>query len=113
MAQPQKKLLLVIPIGVQDDLLSVVESEGWYTMADLFRKTRTSYNRDWNGKNVLDQDEIPWKVSDEELTSLTQAKGDVVVISDGKYRLGEHLTLYRDTDGSTYVMEEDLQGLFD
>jgi len=110
MAQLQKKLLLVIPVGVQDDLLPVVESEGWHTVKDLFKKTSTSYNRDWNGKYVLDQDEIPWKVSNEELLSLTPAEGDVVVISDAKYHLAEKLTLYKDTDGSVYVMEDDLEG---
>ncbi len=109
MAQWQKKLLLVIPVGVQDDLLPVVESEGWHTIKDLFKKTGTSYNRDWNGKYVLDQDEIPWKVSNEELLSLIPAEGDVVVISDGKYHLAEKLTLYKDTDGSVYAMEDDLE----
>jgi hypothetical protein len=113
MTASQQKLLLVIPIGVQDDLLQVVESEEWYTVIDLFRKTGTSYNRDWNGKHVLDQDEIPWKVSQEELASLKQAKGDVVVITDGKYNLAESLTTYQDTDGSVYVMEHDLEGFFD
>ncbi|MDQ7784789.1 MAG: hypothetical protein RDU20_18040 [Desulfomonilaceae bacterium] len=112
MARLQKKLLLVIPVEVQDDLLPVVESEGWHTVKDLFRKTDTSYNRDWNGKYVLDQDEIPWKVSNEELLCLTPAQGDVVVISDGKYHLAEKLTLFKDTDGSFYVMEDDLEGLF-
>jgi hypothetical protein len=111
MARSQKKLLLVIPVGVQDDLLPVVESEGWHTVKDLFKKTGTSYNRDWNGKYVLDQDEIPWKASDEELLSLISAAGDVVVISDGEYHLAENLTLFKDTDGSVYVTEDDLEGL--
>lgn len=109
MARLQKKLLLLIPVGEQDDLLPVVESEGWHTVKDLFKKTGTSYNRDWNGKYVLDQDEIPWKVSNEELLSLIPAEGDVVVISDGKYHLAGTLTLYKDTDGSVYVMEDDLE----
>lgn len=112
MARSEKKLLLVIPVGEQDDLLPVVESEGWHTTKDLFKKTGTSYNRDWNGKYVLDQDEIPWKVTKEELMSLTPAEGDVVVISDGKYQLAEKLALYKDTDGSVYVMETDLENFF-
>ncbi len=112
MARSEKKLLLVIPVGEQDDLLPVVESEGWHTTKDLFKKTGTSYNRDWNGKYVLDQDEIPWKVSNEELMSLTPDEGDVVVISDGKYHLAEKLGLFKDTDGSVYVMETDLESLF-
>ena len=62
--QPAKKLLLLIHVDVQDDLLPVVESEGWHTIKDLFRKTETSYNQHWNGKSVLDQDEIPFLQSE-------------------------------------------------
>lgn len=110
-AQSVKKLLLLIYVDVQDDLLPVVESEGWHTIKDLFRKTGTSYNQDWNGKYVLDQDEIPWKASDEELEALTTFTDRVVVLSDGKYLISEELTLYRDTDGSVYALESDLETL--
>ena len=106
-----KKLLLLIHIKDPDDLLPVVESEGWYTTKDLFKKTGTSYNLDWNGKYVLDQDEIPWKVTDEELNSLGTSQGSVVVISDGKYHLSEEIRLFTDTDGSVYAMEGDLEHL--
>jgi hypothetical protein len=110
-AQSVKKLLLLIYIEAQDDLLPVVESEGWHTTKDLFRKTGTSYNQHWNGQYVLDQDEIPWKASDDELEKLTAFKGRVVVVSDGKYLISEEITLYQDTDGSAYALESDIEPL--
>jgi len=110
-AQSVKKLLLLIYVEAQDDLLAVVESEGWNTTKDLFRKTGTSYNQHWNGKYVLDQDEIPWKASDAELEELTQFKGRVVVLSDGKYLISDEITLYQDTDGSAYALESDIEPL--
>jgi len=112
MAETQKKLLLVIPIEAQDDLIPVVESEGWHTVKDLFKKTSTSFNLDWNGKYVLDQDEIPWKVSDSDLGSLKRTSGHVVVLSGAKYNVTEKVALFADTDGSVYVLEKDLEGFF-
>lgn len=112
MAETQKKLLLVIPVETQDDLIPVVESEGWHTVRDLFKKTGTSYNLDWNGKYVLDQDEIPWKVSDADLDSLKRSSGQVVVLSGATYTVTEKVTLFADTDGSVYVLEKDLEGFF-
>jgi hypothetical protein len=109
--QTTRRLLLLIHVRIQDDLLQVVESEGWHTVKDLFRKTGTSYNVHWNGKYVLDQDEIPWKVTEEELGALERSRGRVVVLSDGKYRISGDVTLYRDTDGSVYAMEPDLEHL--
>ncbi len=113
MKDPEKKLLLVIPVRVQDDLLPVVESEGWHTVRDLFKKTDTSYNTHWNGNYVLDQDEIPWKAGKEELKALERSKGQVVVLSGGKYNISGSVTLYTDKDGSVYVLEEDLGTLLD
>ncbi len=83
MAEKVKKLLLVIPVRLEKDLMSVVESEGWHTLQDLYKKTATSYNMHWNGNYVLDQDEIPWKASLEEINSLEMTKGRVVVLDDG------------------------------
>jgi len=113
MKDPEKKLLLVIPVRIQDDLLPVVESEGWHTLRDLFKKTDTSYNTHWNGNYVLDQDEIPWKATKEELKALDKSKGQVVVISGGKYNISSSVTLYTDKDGSVYVLEDDLGNLLD
>jgi len=113
MKQQSKKLLLLIPIRVQDDLLQVVESEGWHTVKDLFRKTNTSYNTHWNGNYVLDQDEIPWKASQEEIGSLKKAQGRVIVLSEGKYNISEEITTYMDRDDSVYVLEEEIQGLLE
>ena len=107
-----KKLLLVIPVRSQEDLLPVVESEEWHTVRDLFRKTDTSYNSDWNGNYVLDQDEIPWKATEDELNALLKSKGRVVVIVDGKYNISEKVDLYTDSDGSVYASEEDLETFF-
>lgn len=112
MKEPVKKLLLVIPVRTQEDLLPVVESEGWHTVKDLFRKTSTSYNTHWNGNYVLDQDEIPWKATREELDALQKLKGKVVVLSGTKYNISEKITLYSDTDGSVYVEEENLEEFF-
>lgn len=111
MKQEFKKLLLLIPIRVQDDLLPVVESEGWQTVKDLFRKTNTSYNTHWNGHYVLDQDEIPWKASEEEVGCLEKSRGRVVVVSEGKYQISEEITFFTDRDGSVYALEEDVQPL--
>jgi hypothetical protein len=113
MAQPIKKLLLVIPIRDQDDLAPVVESEGWHTVKDLFRKTSTSYNTHWNGKFVLDQDEVPWKASDSEIQELSGTSGEVVVIVDAKYQISDKINLFADRDGSVYALESDLAHLLD
>ena len=113
MKQSEKRLLLVIPIHLQDDLKPIVESEGLHTINDLFRKTGTSYNRHWNGNYVLDQDEIPWKASSDELESLDQLKGRVVVLDELRYKITDKITLYTDKDGSVYVMEDDLKGIFE
>lgn len=112
MKETVKKLLLVIPIRTQEDLLPVVESEGWQTIKDLFKKTGTSYNTNWNGNYVLDQDEIPWKATQDELNSLQKTKGKVVVLSGAKYNISEKIELFSDTDGSVYVQEEDLEEFF-
>ncbi|HMK37181.1 MAG TPA: hypothetical protein VK463_19060 [Desulfomonilaceae bacterium] len=108
MKEPVKKLLLVIPIRVQEDLTPVLESEGWHTIKDLFRKTGTSYNTHWNGNYVLDQDEIPWKATPEEVDALEKTKGCVVVLNETKYQITEKVILYADKDGSVYVVEEDV-----
>lgn len=108
MKEPVRKLLLVIPIRVQDDLAPVLESEGWHTVKDLFKKTSTSYNTHWNGNYVLDQDEIPWKATREEVDALEKIKGCVVVLNEAKYHITERVTLYTDKDGSVYVVEEDV-----
>ncbi len=113
MKEPVKKLLLVIPIQKPEDLMPVVVSEGWHTTRDLFKKTSTSYNTHWNGNYVLDQDEIPWKASSGEVDSLRQSSGRVIVVLESKYSISDSITLYSDTDGSVYVVEEDVQGLFE
>lgn len=112
MAEKFKKLLLVIPVGVQEDLLSVVESEGWHTLQDLFKKTGTSYNLHWNGNYVLDQDEIPWKASFEEVNSLEVIKGRVIVLNDGKYNISERVNLFKDKN-TIYALEDDLAYLLE
>jgi len=111
--KPIKKLLLVIPVRTQEDLLPVVESEGWHTVKDLFKKTDTSYNTNWNGNYVLDQDEIPWKATEEELNALHMSKGRVVVLMDGKYNISEKIDLYNDSDGSVYVLEGNVESFFE
>ncbi|MGB6065577.1 MAG: hypothetical protein WBG50_12265 [Desulfomonilaceae bacterium] len=113
MKTPIKKLLLVIPVRSQEDLLPVVESEEWHTVKDLFKKTGTSYNTHWNGNYVLDQDEIPWKATQEEVDALQKSKGRVIVLSDGKYNISEKIDLYTDSDGSVYVSEEDVERFFE
>lgn len=113
MKKPVKKLLLVIPVRTQEDLLPVVESEGWHTVKDLFKKTDTSYNTNWNGNYVLDQDEIPWNATEEELSALQKSKGRVVVLMDGKYNISEKIDLYNDSDGSVYVLEGKVERFFE
>ena len=112
MPEKVKKLLLVIPVRLQEDLLSVVESEGWHTVQDLFKKTATSFNMHWNGNYVLDQDEIPWKASLEEINSLEVTKGHVIVLDDGKYRITEKISLFNDKD-SVYALEDDIAHLME
>jgi hypothetical protein len=112
MAEKVKKLLLVIPVRLEKDLMSVVESEGWHTLQDLYKKTATSYNMHWNGNYVLDQDEIPWKASLEEINSLEMTKGRVVVLDDGKYHITDKITLFNDKD-SVYALEDDLRHLLE
>jgi hypothetical protein len=109
MSESTTKLLLVIPIRVQEDLDAVVQSEDWHTVKDLFKKTGTSYNTHWNGNYVLDQDEIPWKVSPEEIAALTESEGRVIVVSEGKYGITGSIPLYSDRDGSVYVLEKDVE----
>lgn len=113
MKTPVKKLLLVIPVRSQEDLLPVVESEGWHTVKDIFKKTDTSYNTNWNGNYVLDQDEIPWKAAEEELSALHKSTGRVVVLVDGKYNISDTIDLYNDSDGSVYVLEENVEKFFE
>lgn len=108
MKLPTQKLLLVIPIRGQEDLMPVVESEGWHTAKDLFRKTGTSYNTHWNGNYVLDQDEIPWKATREEIQTLEKSKGRVVVLYEMKYNITDKINLYTDKDGSVYALEDNL-----
>lgn len=112
MAEKVKKLLLVIPVRLEKDLMSVVESEGWHTLQDLYKKTATSYNMHWNGNYVLDQDEIPWKASLEEINSLEMTKGRVIVLDDGKYHITDKITLLNDKD-SVYALEDDLKYLLE
>jgi hypothetical protein len=109
MPEKIRKLLLVIPIRIQDDLAPVVESEGWHTIKDLFKKTGTSYNTHWNGNYVLDQDEIPWKATPEEIDLLERIDGKVVVLNGTKYNVSEALMLFKDTDDSVYVLEDDIE----
>jgi len=111
MKQPTQKLLLVIPIRAQEDLMPVVESEGWHTTTDLFRKTGTSYNTHWNGNYVLDQDEIPWKATKEEIEALEKSKGRVVVLFEAKYNITDKINLYTDKDGSVYALENSVEEL--
>lgn len=112
MTGKQKKLLLLIHVEKPEDLMPVVQSENWFTLKDLFHKTQTTFNRDWNGNYVVDQDEIPWQVSEQELGSLELTQGRVIVLYGGTFFITEPLTLYRDRDGSTYVMEEDVEKFF-
>ncbi len=111
MPETIKKLLLVIPIRLHEDLTPIIESEEIATIQDLLRKTSTSYNTHWNGNYVLDQEEIPWKATEEELSSLQRISGKVVVLSDMKYFVSQALTLMADTDGSVYVLEDDIENI--
>ncbi len=106
-----KKLYLVNPIARPEDLGDVARSEGWQTRTDVLRKTGTSFNTHWNGKNVLDQDEKPWNASEEDIASLTQTSGEVVALSEGQYYVSNTIPLFADTDGSIYAAEEDLEDL--
>ncbi len=111
MKETVQKLLLVIPINVLDDLQPIWESEGWNNSKDLFRKTSISYNIHWNGNYVVDQDEIPWKASREELSELKESEGCVVVLSGSEYKISEKVALYCDRDGSFYVLEDNVKSL--
>jgi hypothetical protein len=66
----------------------------------------------WNGNYVLDQDEIPWKASLEEINSLEMTKGRVVVLDDGKYHITDKIPLFNDKD-SVYALEDDLRHLLE
>jgi hypothetical protein len=110
MSEHQKKLLLVIHIRTQVDLLPIVEGEGWHTAKDLFRKTSTLFNRDWNGKYALDLDEKPWLVSEQEFAKLKTRKGRVVALAAGKYHVSDDVPLYVDSDGTPYALADDLKG---
>ena len=110
MSENQKKLLLVIHIQTQEDLLPIIEGEGWHTAKDLFRKTGTLFNRDWNGKYALDLDEKPWFVSEQEFAELKVIKGRVVALVAGKRYVSDNVLLYRDRDGTPYALADDLKG---
>ncbi|MBM4325645.1 MAG: hypothetical protein FJ118_00660 [Deltaproteobacteria bacterium] len=109
MRENKKKLLLVIHIQTQEDLLPIIEGEGWYTARDLFKKTSTLFNRDWNGKYALDLDEKPWFVSEREFAELKVIKGRVVTLVAGKRHVSDNVLLYRDRDGTSYALAEDLK----
>ncbi len=111
MSQNEIKLLLVVYISSQDDLQFVVEAEEWHTVQDIFKKTGTSFLRDWNGNYVLDLDEIPWKASPEELNSLKIVEGRVIAVIGSKYKISESTKLYKDK-GSVYAIENDVKDLF-
>ncbi|MGC8603325.1 MAG: hypothetical protein ACP5VS_06535 [Desulfomonilaceae bacterium] len=111
MTQKEIKLLLVVPISRQEDLDFVVEAEEWHTVQDIFKKTGTSFLRDWNGNYVLDLDEIPWKATNEELHSLKVIEGKVITIIESKYNISKAVKLFKDK-GSIYVMETDVADLF-
>lgn len=106
-----KKLYLVKQIVRPEDLGEIARSEGWHTRTDVLRKTGTSFNTHWNGKNVLDQDEKPWNASDEDIAALQKTSGEVVALSEGKYFVSHTIPLFADTDGSIYAAEEDLEDL--
>ncbi|MGC8659934.1 MAG: hypothetical protein ACP5U1_12755 [Desulfomonilaceae bacterium] len=111
MSRKEIKLLLVVPITNQDDLNFVVEAEEWHTVQDIFKKTGTSFLRDWNGNYVVDLDEIPWKATSEELNSLEIIEGKVITITESKYKISSPKKLYRDKQ-SVYVLETDVADLF-
>lgn len=111
MSPSSRKLLALITIEAHEDLLPVAQAEDWHTVIDLLRKTRTSFNTHWNGKHVLDLDDTPWVAGDEDLAALTHTQGDVVILFDSKYHMRENVPLYLDTDGSFYVLEDDIKEL--
>ena len=61
---------------------------------------------------MLDQDEIPWKASIEEINSLEVIKGCVIVLNDGKYQITDKINLFNDKD-SFYALEDDLASLLE
>ena len=69
------------------------------------------YSLEWELRS--DQDEIPWKASAEEVDSLKQSSGRVIVVLESKYHISDSITLYTDKDGSIYVDEEDVQSFFE
>ncbi|MCL5125767.1 MAG: hypothetical protein M1511_14955 [Deltaproteobacteria bacterium] len=111
MSGKEIKLLLVVPITNQEDLNFVVEAEEWHTVQDIFKKTGTSFLRDWNGNYVIDLDEIPWKATPEELNALEIIEGKVITITESKYRISTPKKLYKDKQ-SVYVIETDVTDLF-
>ncbi|MCX5874575.1 MAG: hypothetical protein NTY51_15260 [Deltaproteobacteria bacterium] len=111
MSQKETKLLLVVPIRSQEDLQFVVEAEEWHTVKDVFKKTGTSFLRDWNGNYVLDLDEIPWKATQEELQVLEIIEGRVIAITESEYKISTLKKLYKDKE-SFYVLENDVTDLF-
>jgi hypothetical protein len=111
MSRNEIKLLLVVPISSHDDLQFVVEAEEWHTVQDIFKKTGTSFLRDWNGNYVLDLDEIPWKASSEELNSLQIVEGRVIAVIGSEYKISQQTKLYKDKE-SIYALENDVKDLF-
>lgn len=111
MSQKEIKLLLVVPIATQEDLNFVVEAEEWHTVQDIFKKTGTSFLRDWSGNYVLDLDEIPWKATPEEIQSLKVIEGKVIAVSASQYKISTPKKLYKDKE-SVYALETDVSDLF-
>jgi|UniRef100_A0A7C4ARQ0 hypothetical protein len=112
MKQSPKKLLLVLPLRQEADLIAVAEAEGWQDIDEFFKQTHTAFETHWESNYVVDQDEIPWKATKEEIGSLERLKGRVIVLNGPRYMISDVLTLYADKDGSVYVVEEDLEGFF-
>ena len=110
MSRKEIKLLLVVPINSQQDLQFVVEAEEWHLVQDIFKKTGTSFLRDWNGNYVLDLDEIPWRASPEELEALQIIEGRVIAVIGSKYGISEIIRLYKDKE-SVYALENDVKDL--
>jgi len=108
-----KKLLLVLPLRQEEDLVAGAAAEGWQDMNEFYQKTRTAYAIHWSGNYVLDQDEIPWKASKEEVSALERIRGRVIVLAGWKYNISDVLTLHVDKDGSVYAVETDLEGFFE
>jgi hypothetical protein len=71
------------------------------------------YATHWHGNYVLDQDEIPWKASKEEIAALERVRGRVIVLAGWKYNISDTLTLYVDKDGSVYAVEDDVESFFE